>query len=24
DAVEQQVGAGLGAADPLPPLTTTP
>ncbi len=24
DAVEQQVGAGLGPADPLPPLTTTP
>jgi outer membrane protein TolC len=24
DAVEQKVGAGLGPADPLPPLTTTP
>ena len=24
DAVEQKVGAGLGSADPLPPLTTTP
>ena len=24
DVVEQKVGAGLGAADPLPPLTTTP
>ena len=24
DVVEQKVGAGLGPADPLPPLTTTP
>jgi hypothetical protein len=24
DAVEQKVGAGLGPADPLPTLTTTP
>jgi len=24
DAVEQKIGAGLGAEDPLPPLTVTP